>query len=71
MAVLAGLRGRPWLFGCLGMMAGGAWLVVMSRFGYLIFRAGILAITGGLLVAVGAETGYRRARSGPPPDTHG
>jgi hypothetical protein len=56
-AVLAGSRGRPWLVGCLTATGIGVSAVVRSRFGHLSSWIGILAITGGLLVAVGAETG--------------
>jgi hypothetical protein len=69
--VRAGLRGRPWLVGCLMVIGLGVSAVVRSRFGHLAFWLGILAIMGGHLLAVGAETGYRRARSGPPADTQG
>jgi hypothetical protein len=61
--VLAGFRGRPWLVGCLMLVGIGVSVVAGSRVGYLLFWAGVLAITGGLLVALAGEIGYRRGRT--------
>jgi hypothetical protein len=63
-AVLAGLRGRPWLVSSLMLVGLGASVTAGNRFGYLLFWAGALAIIGGLLMALAGEVGYRRERTG-------
>jgi hypothetical protein len=49
------LRKRPWLVPCLTMLFIGVSTMVTSRFGYLVFWAGVLLTVGGLL---GVLTGY-------------
>jgi peptidoglycan/LPS O-acetylase OafA/YrhL len=67
-ALLAGVRSRPWLAGCFMVVGIGLSLVSIStssRHGHLFFFwTGIAAIAGGLLIALGGETGYRRKRPG-------
>lgn len=65
----AGLRKRPCLPGCLMMTGAGLSLVAIDldmkgRFGHVFFWAGIAAIPGALVLAVGYEIGYRRKRAG-------
>jgi hypothetical protein len=77
-ALLAYVRGRPWLAPCFlivglgfSIMSLGISVAAHSWFGRYGFWLGILVVIGGLLLALAYEIGYRRARSGPPPDTHG
>jgi hypothetical protein len=62
-AVLAYLRGRPWLASCVLMVAIGLGILVINRHGYLLTLAGILAMAGGLLGIVSGELGRRRERA--------
>jgi hypothetical protein len=63
-AVLAYLRGRPWLVPCLMLMGIGVSVLARNRLGYLLFWAGILLLAGGLLGLLAGELGYRRERAG-------
>ena len=60
-AVLVHMRKRPWLGGCLGMLVIGVSALIRSHLGYLVFWAGIAAIVGGLLIALGGELGVPAA----------
>jgi hypothetical protein len=62
--MLAYLRRRPWLVPCLMVMIIGVSVVVSSRFGYLLFWAGTLAVISGIGMALAGEIGYRRQRTG-------
>jgi hypothetical protein len=53
------------------IMSIGISVAAHSWFGRYGFWLGILVVIGGLLPALADEIGYRRARSGPPPDTRG
>jgi hypothetical protein len=63
-AVVAYLRGRPWLVPCLMLIVIGVATVAGNRPGYLLFWAGILVLAGGLLGLLAGELGYRRERAG-------
>lgn len=73
-ALLAYLRGRPWLAPCLMIMGIGLSLVAIGVdiwHLHLLFWFGIAAIVGGLLIALGGQIGYRRQRTGrQAADTH-
>lgn len=62
-AVLTYLCGRPWLAPCIMAVAIGLSILASSRLGYLLFWAGILAITGGLLGILAGELGRKRERA--------
>lgn len=61
--MLAYLRNRPWLVPCLMIMAAGVRGAVTSRFGYLGFWLGVLAVASGLLIALAGYLGHRRERA--------
>ena len=63
-AVLAYLRGRPWLVSCVVMVAIGLGTLTTNRHGYLLTLAGSLAMAGGVLGIVSGELGRRRERAG-------
>jgi hypothetical protein len=63
-ALLAYLRGRPWLVPCLMLIGIGVSALARNRPGHLLFWAGILGLTGGLLGLLAGELGYRRERAG-------
>ena len=63
-AVLAYVRGRPWLAPCLLFLGIGLSVVAASGFGGVGFWLGILVIIGDLLIALACEIGYRRRRPG-------
>jgi hypothetical protein len=62
-AVLTYLRGRPWLVPCLVLIGLGVSTLAKNRPGYLLFWAGVLVLTGGLLGLLAGELGYRRDRA--------
>ena len=62
-AVLAYVRGRPWLAPCLMSIGLGLSVAALSVFGRIGFWLGILVIIGGLLMALACEIGYRRERT--------
>jgi hypothetical protein len=64
MALLAHLRSRPWLGGCFIVVGVGISVLMRSRYGHILFWAGIASIVGGLLMALSGEIGYRRERAG-------
>jgi hypothetical protein len=64
-ALLTYLRHHPWLAPCLMIMASGVSTVATSRFGHLLFWAGIGACVSGLLMALSGYLGRRQAQARP------
>jgi hypothetical protein len=62
-ALLAYLRHHPWLAPCLMITAIGVRTVATSRFGHLLFWAGILSCVGGLLMALTGHLGHRQVQA--------